>query len=130
MQDAIVAFQRALYLKAELAEAWANLGLIFELQRDAGTAVQVYQQALQSCAEKDIKQIRERLNLINSGRPRVVNTTQIIDVNDSPFFVQVAERIAGEFVANSPIIPARLIGAAEELDAVIAEILPPHKSIF
>jgi tetratricopeptide (TPR) repeat protein len=130
MQDAIVAFQRALYLKPELAEAWANLGLIFELQRDGGTAVQVYQQAIQSCSEKDAKQIRERLNLINSGRQRAVNASQIIDVNDSPFFVQVAERIAGEFVANSPIIPARLIGGDEDLDALITEMLLPHRSIF
>jgi tetratricopeptide (TPR) repeat protein len=130
MQDAIVAFQRALYLKAELSEAWANLGLIFELQRESATATQVYQQAIQACSEKDAKTVRERLNAINGGRQRPANVNQIIDVNDSPFFVQVAERIAGEYTADPPLIPAALVGADETLEAALSEIVPPHRSVF
>jgi predicted Zn-dependent protease len=130
MQDAIVAFQRALYLKPELSEAWANLGLIFELQRELPTASQVYQQAIQACSEKDAKTVRDRLNAINGGRQRPANVNQIIDVNDSPFFVQVAERIAGEYTANPPLIPAALVGGDDVLEAALSEIVPPHKSVF
>jgi tetratricopeptide (TPR) repeat protein len=130
MQDAIVAFQRALYLKPELTEAWANLGLIFELQRETATAITVYQQALQTCSEKDVKPIRERLNGLNGGRQRQVTNSQIMDVNDSPFFIQVAERLASEFAGNSPVIPAALIGGDDALEAGLTEMALPHKSIF
>jgi tetratricopeptide (TPR) repeat protein len=130
MQDAIVAFQRALYLKSELSEAWANLGLIFELQKEVSTAITVYEQALQSCSEKDSKVIRDRLNALNSARQRSASPTQIMDVNDSPFFVQVAERLAAEYVGNSPLIPAAVIGGDESLDVGLAEMAPPYNSIF
>jgi tetratricopeptide (TPR) repeat protein len=130
MQDAIVAFQRALFLKPELAEAWANLGLIFEMQKETATATAVYQQALQSCSDKDAKIVRDRLNAINGGRPRQPMASQVIDVNDSPFFVQVAAKIAADWIADSPTIPARLIGADDSLDLIIGEMTPPHRSIF
>jgi tetratricopeptide (TPR) repeat protein len=130
MQDAIVAFQRALFLKPEIAEAWANLGLIFELQKETGTAIAVYQQALQACSEKDARVVRDRLNAINGGRNRPVASTQVIEVNDSPFFVQVAAKLAAEWAADPPPLPARLIGADDSLDLIIGEMTPPHRSIF
>jgi tetratricopeptide (TPR) repeat protein len=130
MQDAIVAFQRALYLKPELVEPWANLGLIFELRKEPTMALSVYQQAIDNCNEKDAKPIRERLALIGNGRHRQATPGNIMEFNDSPFFVQVAERLAGEYVANSPVIPAALIGGDDALDKILPELTLPHKSIF
>jgi tetratricopeptide (TPR) repeat protein len=130
MQDAIVAFQRALYLKPELVEAWANLGLIFELQRETATALAVYQQALQACAEKDARTIKDRVTVINGGRSRQANPAQIIEINDSPFFIQVAEKVASDWVADAPAIPAKLLGVEDALDSTLAELTPPHRSLF
>jgi hypothetical protein len=93
-------------------------------------AMTVYQQGLQNCSEKDGKIIRDRFNTLNSGRQRSAANTQIIDVNDSPFFVQVAERLAAEFVASPPLIPAAQIGGDDSLDAGLAEMTPLYKSIF
>jgi tetratricopeptide (TPR) repeat protein len=130
MQDAIVAFQRALYLRSELVDAWANLGLIFEMQRDHATAVAVYQQGIQACGEKDSKLLKERMAALNGGRFRSPAASQIIELNESPFFVQVAERVAMDIVATPPPIPAKHIGIDASLEGLIAEMVPPHKSLF
>jgi tetratricopeptide (TPR) repeat protein len=126
MNDAIVAFQRALYLKAEVLEAWANLGLIFEIQGETDQAMKIYESGMQNCP--DAKQLRERLNLLTGGRART--SQAVLDINDSKYFVQTAEKISSEFLLGPPAIPAESIGGGAELSACLAQLVLPYRSIF
>lgn len=133
MQDAIVAFQRALYLKGEILEAWANLGLIFELQNEPDSAIKIYQAAIVNCP--DCQKIKDRLAALQQRQSRVAQS-MIMEVNDSRFFTQVAERVANEYVSDVPQIPAAKIVHdssefnTEALDVMFAELAVPHRSLF
>jgi tetratricopeptide (TPR) repeat protein len=105
MNDAIVAFQRALYLKAEVFEAWANLGLIFEVQGETDQAIKIYEIGMQNCP--NAKQLRERLNLLAGGRGRT--TQAVLEINDSKYFVQIAEKISSEFLLGPRRPPQRAL---------------------
>ncbi|OHT06931.1 TPR Domain containing protein [Tritrichomonas foetus] len=128
MQDAVVAFQRALYLKGELAEAWANLGLIFELQKDAQNSMKIYHAGVSKCPDSDI--LKDRLNALQSGRPRIADPGMVIEVNDSRFFVQVAERIASEYAATPPFIPAHQMGGNKDTEALLNDFKASYISLF
>jgi tetratricopeptide (TPR) repeat protein len=127
MTDAVVAFQRALYLKAEVFEAWANFGLIFEIQGDTEQAMKIYESGLESCP--DAKQLRDRLTVLGTGRGRGTQPP-VLEINDSKYFVQIAERITNEYLLNPPAIPAETIGGDPELGPCLAQLVLRHRSIF
>ena len=121
-QDAIVAFQRALYLKGELVEAWANLGLIFQLQHDHESAMRIYDAAELKCDNNQI--IVERKKALQMGRP--VSQSMILEVNDSRYFQQVPEKVANQYLADSPFIPPEQIGLPSSYNI----LSPNHISLF
>ncbi|KAK8866456.1 hypothetical protein M9Y10_009419 [Tritrichomonas musculus] len=122
-QDAIVAFQRALYLKGELVEAWANLGLIFEFLGEPQNAMKIYEAAESKCENNQI--IIERKKELQMGR-RQPSQSMILEVNDSKYFQQVAEKIANQYIADSPFIPPEQIG----LDSSYNIYISNHRSLF
>jgi tetratricopeptide (TPR) repeat protein len=127
MTDAVVAFQRTLYLKTEIFEAWANLGLIFEMQGDTEQAMKIYESGLESCP--GTKQLRDRPSVLAAGRGRGLQPL-VLEINESKYFVQIAERIANEYLLNPPAIPAETIGGDGELAACLAQLVLGHRSIF
>lgn len=121
-QDAIVAFQRALYLKGELVEAWANLGLIFELINDQESALKIYDAAETKCENNQI--IVARKKALQMGKK--ASRSMILEVSDSRYFQQIPEKIANQYLADSPLIPAEQIGVTSSIDRLI----PCHLSLF
>lgn len=127
-QDAVVAFQRALYLNGELVEAWANLGLIFELQEDAENSIKIYQSALARCG--DSKLLRDRLQAIQNGIPKPESQKTTLEVNDSKLFVQVAERVATEYISTPPAIPAHQIDSNLDTQTLVKTLKLYYSSMF
>ena len=107
--DAIIAFQRALYLKGDLENAWLNLGLIYEPTNDQ-TALQVYTRAKQLCESS--KELDKRI--ANLKRGVRTPTSQIIDVDDSCFFEDAPKKFASTYIYAVPILPATLFGKEAE----------------
>lgn len=132
MQDAVVAFQRALYLRSELVEAWANLGLIFEMQNDFPNALKIYQAALQNCAGSQL--LKDRINALSAqgNRMNKVSQNQVIEINDSRFFTQVAEKVSTQRIAEPPIFPSNCFKGVTDpiIEKALNELSTRHKSIF
>ena len=128
MQDAVVAFQRALYLKAELAEAWVNLAIIFERQNDMENLNRIIQSAIEKCPNSPL--IREKYNEIKSGRLRDPTQQSIIEINDSRFFVQPAEKVANEYAVIPPFIPPNIIGIDMDENSFYHHLKLSYNSLF
>lgn len=113
VQDAIVAFQRALYIKKDMAEAWLNLGLIFENQNDPVNAHTVYASAVRIC--QNSKELHERLvSLTRNGQRKPIAQYQLIEIDDSRFFIQIPEQFAQDYVSAVPLLkPANFTGCGD-----------------
>lgn len=103
--DAIIAFQRALYLKGELAEAWLNIGLIYEKQGDIANAIKIYTTGLQKCPNNN--DIQERIEYLNSNsrRKTLPANYHLIDIDNANFIVPIPEQFALDYMAAVPKLP-------------------------
>ena len=101
-QDAVVAFQRALYLSSEMIEAWLNLGLIFERQNQENDARRIYTSGKQSC--KDNKKLDDRLKNLDTPIDKR-KTYELIDVPDDQYFVQIPHEFAVQYLSATPCLP-------------------------
>jgi hypothetical protein len=102
--------------------------MIFECQNDAANAAKVYQYGIRSCT--DNKLLSDRLNALTGGRARVVDPGAILEVNDSTFFVQPAEKIANDYIADAPTLPAHVLKSEFASDDLLRELAMPHQSLF
>jgi tetratricopeptide (TPR) repeat protein len=109
-QDAVIAFQRALYLKGEMSEPWLNIGLIFEQQGDSTSAQKIYQTGQTKCP--GVQEFAERLNALNGvqRRPYKPGNWPLIDVDDLKFIRPPAEAFARDYVAAVPELPPQCFG--------------------
>jgi glucose repression mediator protein len=84
-QDAVIAFQRALYLQSEMAEAWLNIGLIFEQQGEIANAQKIYPTGQTKCPGRS--EFAERLAaLAGHGRTSYKpGGYALIEVDDTKF---------------------------------------------
>lgn len=129
--DAIVAFQRALFLKSEIPEAWLNIGLIFQQEGDIQKAVKVYEQGLANCP--NCHYFNERINAINSQRAnhRKINLDlSIIEIPDSEFIISVAEQFANDFIMATPSLPINCYGKELETASQYEVLSTYPKSLF
>jgi tetratricopeptide (TPR) repeat protein len=129
-QDAVVAFQRALYLKNEMPEAWLNIGLILEERNDFASAIKIYQSGQAKCVKN--AEFTERLNALNSqraGHRKYGVGYQLIDVDDSKFVVPPPEQFADDCLAAVPRLPSHVygVGPAGEKFSTLATF---PKSLF
>lgn len=129
--DAVIAFQRGLYLKSDMPEAWLNFGLIFEQIGNIPNAIKVYQIGMQKC--EGCPQFAERLNAIEAqknGHKKVGTTYELIDIDDSKFITPIPEQFASDYISAVPTLPPSCF----KVDAESAEkfdILSTYpKSIF
>lgn len=104
-EDAIVAFQRAIYLKKEIKEGWLNIGLIHEQVGDYAMAEKIYQTGNQNCP--NCPQFQERLNSINS---QIKYNFPLMDIDDTKFIVPIPEQFAIEYAAAVPVLQPECYG--------------------
>ena len=114
--DAIVAFQRALYLKNEMPEAWLNIGLIYESQGDMENALKVYQTGLRKCP--NTPDFNARISSISQHQRTGLKTSyQLIDVDDQKFINAPSEVFASDYLSAVPELPSRCFGIGDEADS-------------
>ena len=119
-QDAVSAFQRALFLRSDIPEPWLNIGLIFELNGDNLNAGKIYQTGLQRCP--NCKEFQERLQ----GKRR---TSEMLEISDDKFFTQLPEKFANDYISAVPELPLELFpNTFKEEDLKKLSTLPP--SVF
>jgi tetratricopeptide (TPR) repeat protein len=109
-QDAVIAFQRALYLQSEMTEAWLNIGLIFEQQGEIASAQKIYQTGQTKCP--NAPEFAERLAAL-TGHSRAgpkPGTYALIDVDDLKFIRPPPEVFACDYVAAVPELPPKCFG--------------------
>ena len=124
INDAKVAFKRALFLKQDISEAWLNLGLIFEIQNDTKTALSIYNASRVSCPNSDL--IKERYEMLASGRSKQAPQNMILEIND--YYTQIADKVANEYASIPPVnITAAFDDHARN---VLENIFKTQKSIF
>lgn len=114
--DAIVAFQRALYLKSEMPEAWLNLGLILEQDGDFGSAHKIYQTGQGKCP--NCGEFANRLNNVMASQRtgyKAVNC-HLIDVDDMKFIQATPDVFANSYIAAVPELPSSCFGDDEHND--------------
>jgi tetratricopeptide (TPR) repeat protein len=115
-QDAVIAFQRALYLQNEMTEAWLNIGLIFEEQGEISSAQKIYQTGQSKCP--GAPEFDERLKALaghaKSGfKPGAYS---LIDVDDLKFIRPPPETFALEYVAAVPEMPPDCLGVDQSVE--------------
>lgn len=98
-QDAVLAFQRAIYLKNDFFEAWMNLGLIFELV-DEPKVLDIYFALANEC--KNNYFVFERIrSYFMEEKPL---KSMICDYVTLKYVLQYPELIADQFISNLPEI--------------------------
>lgn len=128
--DAVIAYQRALFLQGDIIEAWLNLGLIYQKQGDYQNAIKIYHTALSSC--NDSPRIRDRIDQVQSPR-NTVRLPDILDITEESgnrLFPQVLERFTVKMLGFIGQIPANKIGEHTNLEESIRLLSPAMKSIF
>jgi tetratricopeptide (TPR) repeat protein len=129
-QDAVVAFQRALYLKSEMPEAWLNIGLIFEEQSDYQNAIKIYQTGSQRCSDNPEFHIRlQAINSQRSGHRKLAAGYSLIDIDDAKFITPPPEQFAVDYMSAVPELPAACYRVGE-IGNRFAELSTFPRSIF
>lgn len=124
-EDAIVAFQRAIYLKKEIKEGWLNIGLIHEQMGDYTMAEKIYSTGSQNCP--GCPQFQERLNSINS---QMKYHFPLMDIDDTKFIVPIPEQFAIEYAAAVPILQPECYGIDVGIASKFSILSTYPKSIF
>ena len=131
MQDAIVAFQRALFLEPEVPEAWLNIGFIFEQQGQLANAMKVCQTGMTKCGAATQNEFKDRINALNTqkqGHRRYMQNYSLIDIDDSKFVSQ-PEQFANEYVCAAPLLPGSCYGK-EDVGKRFEPLTTFPKSLF
>lgn len=128
-KDALVAFQRALYQKAEIAEAWLNLGFIYEEHSSPADALKLYEAGKQNCP-KNQKLIDRYNRLKNPGRAQTPTQITIEEIKDSKLFTQVGDLHAYNITLTPPPIPGLDVAEDKVAARAIEELRVPYESLF
>lgn len=124
--DALVAFQRALFLKKETYEAWLNIGLLFELKGEVEHANQIYSLGQTNCT--NCPEFQERINCINS--PMKKFSFAINDIDDSKFITSIPEQFAIDYLAAVPELPQKCFGIDRSKTADLKLLATYPSSLF
>lgn len=125
VEDAIVAFQRAVYIKKDLKEGWLNIGLIYEQQNDYENAKKIYQIGMQNCSSSE--DFQDRLNSIASQGK---HNFSLIDIDDTKFIVPIPEQFAIDYTQAVPELQPECYGIDIGIASKFAILSTYPKSIF
>jgi tetratricopeptide (TPR) repeat protein len=131
-QDAVIAFQRALFLKNDIAGAWLNIGLISEENSDFAGAMKIYQTGKVHCAEEAAFDERmETLKTQRAGHRKYGVGNSLAQIDESRAVVAPPEQFAANYVRSVPRLPASAIGLrGAEAAASIGELASLPASLF
>ncbi|OHT16733.1 TPR Domain containing protein [Tritrichomonas foetus] len=131
LSDAVIAFQRALYLKSDIPEAWLNLGLIFEIQGENPNALKIYQTAQSNCPNAKI--VNKRIN--ECGRPSRKSVLEesavdeVIEIDGNRLFTQPMERISDLIITNPPFLSESCF-TDKTIKSQLQNLMQPHMSLL
>jgi tetratricopeptide (TPR) repeat protein len=130
MQDAVVAFQRALFLRSDIPEVWANLGLIYDYQGETENASRVYQTGLANCRDDPV--LKERLAQVgprkNVAKPTIMR--DLIELDGSQYFQQPADKVAVRLLENPPDLSNSSFMSEPGVSEHAGELFLPFQSLF
>jgi tetratricopeptide (TPR) repeat protein len=110
-QDAVTSFQRALYLKNNLPEAWLNIGLIAEESSDFAGAMKVYQNGKSHCAtEREFDDRIETLRTQRAGHRKYGVGNSFSEIDESYAVVPTPEEFASDYLRSVPRLFAPTTG--------------------
>ena len=127
INDAVIAFQRALFLKCELADAWLNIGLIFEQQGNFQSAEKIYTTGSSKC--QNCPEFQERLNSLSIPHRKSI-PYNLIDIDDSKFLTQIPEQFSIEYISAVPMLPPNCYGINIETASQFSVLSTYPKSLF
>ena len=115
-QDAAVAFQRALYLKCDLPEAWLNIGLVLEQNGDYAAAEKVYHSGANECPESAQNEFKNRIDALNTqkmGHRKYAQSYNLAELDDAKFITPPPEQFACDYLSAVPLLPGSCYGDAD-----------------
>lgn len=131
-QDSILAFQRALYLKNDIPEAWLNLGLIYEIQNDCENAMKIYQTAQSNCA--DAKNVSKRIldceRPQRQALPKEILLNEVLEIDGKRLFDQPIQKYTEMIMSYPPILSESCFSTDKAAQPQLAKLIPPYPSIF
>ncbi|KAK8860252.1 hypothetical protein M9Y10_011917 [Tritrichomonas musculus] len=130
--DSILAFQRALYLKNDIPEAWLNLGLIYEIQGESPNAMKIYQTAQSNCENAKIvnKRIAECEIPSRHSCPKEKLLKEILEIDGKRLFEQPIERYSEILVSYPPILSESCFNNDKSIQPQLVHLIQPYPSLF
>ena len=132
LQDSILAFQRALYLKNDIPEAWLNLGLIYEIQNDCANAMKIYQTAQSNCS--DAKNVSKRIldceRPQRQALPKEVLLNEVLEIDGKRLFDQPIQKYTEMIMSYPPILSESCFSTDKAAQPQLTKLIPPYPSIF
>lgn len=120
-EDALVAFQRSLYICPEQIESFINMVIILSELGQTENANRLYAVAKQNCSGHE----NERLLEERLGKHRSKVKGEIIDIIDEEYFAPYPNEFAISFLHAVPYLPESLIGLnGNDIDLSILATYP------
>jgi len=124
-KDALIAYQRAVYLLNDFCEVWLNMGLIYEKNHDIERAAQVYDIGIKTCSNNAI--LIQHLKRLNE---RKENEIRMMEITESKYFTQIAEKHEASILNMAPPLPGNCISPEYEIQKGIESIHTRYDSLF
>lgn len=127
-KDSVIAFQKALYIKNDIPQAWLNIGFISEVKNDTRNAIQAYNIGMKRCKGENLSEFKKRIRMIkNNDCSRQYGIT---DVDYKSFLKTVSERFAHEYLTAVPRLPYNPFHLCEEMKNIFSNLSSLPNSIF
>ena len=126
-QEALMAFQRALYQKPEIPEAWLNIGMVFETSDNLPSALKIYEAGRQNCPKS--QKLIDRYNRLSTGQ-KMPQRVEIEEISNSEHFTQIGDIHAHSIISSPPLIPGMVFSNDESIARAIDDLHVPYESLF
>ncbi|KAH0789615.1 TPR Domain containing protein [Histomonas meleagridis] len=116
IDDASVAFQKAININNGSIEGMLNFGLTYERRGDFATAQKIYSMGQQQFPDKTV--FNERINTLMAfqrpGNRKQQMCHQLVDIDDSKFIPSATEMFSNDYLAAVPKLPLECFGIGDE----------------
>lgn len=126
LEDARLAFQRALVYKNDAPEPWLNLGLSYIRQNDLAKATETYETAMRICGP--LVELVHRLEKIRRG-DKDIGRFMIADVREGELVQDVPLTVAIRYSASVPPLPPACFEVGETGE-LFGQLSIPCDSLF
>lgn len=131
-QDSILAFQRALYLKSDISEAWLNLGLIYEIIKENENAMKIYQTAQSNCP--NAKNVTKRINECERPQRQTISKElllkEVLEIDGKQLFDQPMQKYSEMLISFPPILSESCFNNDKSIQPQLSNLIQPYPSIF